>query len=414
MLTSRMVRGLAPPLLYIGAVASFIVCYNECVVAGLLPGVLTQLKMSVGGAAAGAGAAPGRTAAGGNCTSRLIRAAAALPRPRRATGPLASRRLPSPCCSCSGEAGGGAVGLPCHAGTRPRTSQHICCPPRAPPSPCAGPTPHTPGGWRLAGGLRAGRHVGRLLVWWPCPRASHRCLTPAPSTHTPPGGWMPARPGACCSTAPATSHARRAAAAGAAAAGGGETAPPLKHSTPATRSAPSHSAPSAPAAPGCRPQALTYFAPQDRPLLDVLCRWTVAYARCLRCHLVDDADLGAPGCVWERSTCGCGSGSVHGGGALAQAGRVRRCRAHRLPTRATRLPQPRSWARCCSRTRWRRCWRPSTSPPTASRWAAARWAERAGWPPHAAPLRRPGPAPRLPTPAVPAATAPARRCCPSA
>ncbi|PRW20392.1 UPF0187 chloroplastic [Chlorella sorokiniana] len=38
-------------------------------------------------------------------------------------------------------------------------------------------------------------------------------------------------------------------------------------------------------------QALTYFPPEDKPLLDLLCRWTVAFSRTLKCHLCEDYPL---------------------------------------------------------------------------------------------------------------------------
>ncbi|KAI3424164.1 hypothetical protein D9Q98_009523 [Chlorella vulgaris] len=38
-------------------------------------------------------------------------------------------------------------------------------------------------------------------------------------------------------------------------------------------------------------QALTYFPPADRPLLDMLSRWIAAYSRSLMCHLRSDGDL---------------------------------------------------------------------------------------------------------------------------
>ncbi|KAI7845435.1 hypothetical protein COHA_000987 [Chlorella ohadii] len=38
-------------------------------------------------------------------------------------------------------------------------------------------------------------------------------------------------------------------------------------------------------------QALTYFPPEDKPLLDLLCRWTVAFSRSLKCHLCEDYSL---------------------------------------------------------------------------------------------------------------------------
>ncbi|EFN53422.1 hypothetical protein CHLNCDRAFT_136634 [Chlorella variabilis] len=40
-------------------------------------------------------------------------------------------------------------------------------------------------------------------------------------------------------------------------------------------------------------QALTCFPAADRPLLDMLCRWTAAYSRALMCHVREDSDLEA-------------------------------------------------------------------------------------------------------------------------
>lgn len=40
-------------------------------------------------------------------------------------------------------------------------------------------------------------------------------------------------------------------------------------------------------------QALTYLPPEEGPLLDVICRWTVAFSRSLMCHLRNDVDAEA-------------------------------------------------------------------------------------------------------------------------
>lgn len=76
MLSSRMVRGLAPPLLYIFGVAAFVCAYNTAVQLGVFPYALPELKMSNNGA---------------RC------AAAAAARPPLAAPPARCRR--APCCA---------------------------------------------------------------------------------------------------------------------------------------------------------------------------------------------------------------------------------------------------------------------------------------------------------------------------